>query len=211
VLAEVREPRHRSRALAAAVEVLLAAGDAGGARTCADELARIAAALEAPLLQAMAEHAGGSVLLAEGRLDDALARLRLAADGWRSLDAPYGAARTGVLIGLACQGLGDEAGGEEEFAAAAAAFSELGAVGDLAALERLRPRPEARASEPRLTEREREVLALLATGTTNRAIAEQLALSERTVARHLSNIFPKIGVSTRAAATAWAYRHGLVS
>ena len=211
VLAEVREPRHRSRALAVAVEVLIAAGDIAGARTCADELARIAAALEAPLLQAMADNAVGSVLLAEGRLDDALTRLRLAADGWRSLDAPFDAARTRVLIGLACRRLGDEGGGEEEFAAAAAAFGELGAAGDLAALERLRPRPDARASEPRLTEREREVLALLATGTTNRAIAGQLGLSERTVARHLSNIFPKIGVSTRAAATAWAYRHGLVS
>ncbi len=211
VLAEVREPRHRSRALAAAVEVLLAAGDVPGARACADELAQIAAALEAPLLQAMADHAAGGVLLAEGRLDDALARLRLAADRWRSVDAPYDAARTGVRIGLACRALGDEAGGEEEFSAAAAAFSQLGAVADLAALEQVRPRPGARGSEPRLTARERQVLALLATGTTNRTIAGQLGLSERTVARHLSNIFPKIGVSTRAAATAWAYRHGLVS
>jgi DNA-binding CsgD family transcriptional regulator len=211
VLAEVREPRKRSGALAASVEVLLAAGDVPGARASADELARIAAALEAPLLRAMAEHAVGSVLLAEGRCDEALARLRRAADLWRSLDAPYDTARTGVLIGLGCRALGDEAGGGEELTAAAAAFGQLGAAGDLAALEQLRRSPEARGSAPRLTAREREVLALLATGSTNRAIAEQLGLSERTVARHLSNIFPKIGVSTRSAATAWAYRRGLIS
>ena len=210
VLAEAGETRIRSRALAACVEVLLAAGDVAAARGSADELARVAARLDAPMLRAMAEQAAGSVLLAEGRPAEALAPLRAAARLWRSLEAPYESARAGVLIGLACRTLGDVSGGDEELAAAAAEFERLGAVWELARLERLRS-PEDTATGARLTSRERQVLALLATGRSNRIIAEELHLSEKTVARHLSNIFTKIGVSNRAAATAWAYRHGLAT
>jgi DNA-binding CsgD family transcriptional regulator len=188
---------------------MLAAGDVRAARTGADELARIAADLDAPLLRATSAHATGAVLLGEGAARAALAPLRRGWSLWYELEAPYEAARSRVLLGSACRALGDEDGAAMELDAARSTFQQLGAVPDLARVEALaRRRPNGSASQ--LTARELDVLRLVATGMGNRAIAAELFLSEKTVARHLSNIFAKVGVSSRAAATAYAFRSGVV-
>ena len=209
VLEEAPDLVTRSKLLPAHVEIMLAVGDTASARAGADELAAIATDRRIPLLDAFADHARGAVLLAEGDAPGACATLRRAWRAWCDLDAPYQAARTRVLIGLACDRLGDADGAALELDAARAAFRRLGAAADLGAV----PEPGA-PSPPRadggLTDRELEVLALVASGRTNRAIAERLFISEKTVARHVSNIFTKLGLSSRAAATAYAYEHHLV-
>jgi ATP/maltotriose-dependent transcriptional regulator MalT len=202
---------HPSRAviLAAAVEVLLAAGDVDAAQSASDELARIAEDVDLPLLHAMAGYAAGAVRLAAGEPQAALAHLRQACKEWRELAMPYDAARSRVLMAQACRALGDHDGGELELDAARATFERIGAQPDLARVAQLADRPE-RGAPTALTTRECEVLRLVATGQTNRQIAAALIVSEHTVARHLQNIFTKLGLSSRAAATAYAYEHGLV-
>ena len=133
--------------------------------------------------------------------------LRPAWATWRDLEAPYEAARVRVAVGLACRLLGDEDGAALEFNAAHRAFAQLGAETDRRRVEQLlAPAP---SPEGGLSKRERQVLELVATGMTNRAIAAELVISEKTVARHVANIFTKLGLSSRAAATAYAYEHGL--
>ncbi len=159
------------------------------------------------MLAAMANHAAGAVLLAEDDPPAALRSLRQAWVSWQEIDAPYEAARTRVLIGVACRCLGDDETARMEFDAARRLFVRLGAAPDVCRVDDLlvhRPAPGG------LTQREIEVLALVATGSTNRAIAAELVISEKTVARHLSNIYTKLGLSSRAAATAYAYEHALV-
>jgi len=199
----------RARLLPAFVEIMLAGDDIQAARGAADELSEIAAGLDAPLLHAVAAHAQGAVLLAEGDPRGALDALRGAWKGWQELEAPYDAARARALIGLACRELGDEDTGAMELDAARRAFQTLGAGPDLARVEEL-----SRVAGPKaaggLTAREVEVLRLVAAGKTNRAIADKLVISEKTVARHVSNIFSKLGLSSRSAATAYAYQHDLV-
>jgi ATP/maltotriose-dependent transcriptional regulator MalT len=201
--------QRRADVLAAGVEIMLAAEDVDAARAQADELGAIAAGIDAPQLQAMAASAAGAVLLAEGDSRAALGVLRRAASTWHELRAPYEEARLRVLVGQACRAVGDDDTAAIELAAARAVFVRLGAGPDVARVDRLSPRQQM-AAVGGLTERERQVLALLATGTTNKAIASELVISEKTVARHVSNIFTKLGVSSRAAATAYAYQHGLV-
>jgi DNA-binding NarL/FixJ family response regulator len=191
------------------VEIALAGGDVPAARAAAGEVARVAADLEAPLLVATAAAAEGAVLLAEGDPRAALAALRGAWAAWRELEAPYQAARAREGIGLACRALGDQDSAALELDAARWTYQRLGAAPDLARVEALAGGGPAGAAGG-LTAREVEVLRLVATGQTNRAIAAELVLSERTVDRHVSNIFTKLGVPSRAAATAWAYEHGLV-
>jgi DNA-binding CsgD family transcriptional regulator len=195
--------------LAASVEIMLAARDVEAARSAADELVTISDAVGAPLLRAIAAHSIGSVLLAEGQAASALAWLRRACAGWRDLEMPYDAARSRVQIGLACRSLGDHDAAAFEMDAARATFERLGARTDLARLERLLGGEERRRSAE-LTDRECEVLQLVATGKTNREIAAALVISEHTVGRHLQNMFMKLGLASRAAATAYAYEHGLV-
>jgi DNA-binding NarL/FixJ family response regulator len=204
-LDEAEDPIARSRLLPACVEVLLEAQDVEAARAAADELAGIAAQLAGPYLNALAAEASGAVLLAEGDPRAALARLRGAHRLWRELEAPHQAARVRVLIGVACRELSDGSGAALEFEAARGVLEELGARPDLERLARLAgsPRPGG------LSRRESEVLALVAAGKTNRAIASELFISEKTVARHVSNIVTKLGLASRAGATAYAYKHGL--
>jgi class 3 adenylate cyclase/DNA-binding CsgD family transcriptional regulator/HPt (histidine-containing phosphotransfer) domain-containing protein len=210
VMHEAEDPFMRSTALPPYIEVMLASGDRAAARRAAHELAQTAANVGAPYLQAVAAHADGAVLLADGDARSALPRLRSAWVAWLEIDAPREAARARVLIGVACRQLGDEDAANMEFAAAQAVFEELGAGPDLEALRRARePTPVGKAAGG-LTKREVEILALVASGKTNKAIASELVLSEKTVIRHVSNIFAKLGVSSRAAATAYAYEHGLV-
>jgi DNA-binding CsgD family transcriptional regulator len=209
VIEEAQDPVSRSRLLPALVEILLASDDVEAARTAVDELSGIASELDAPMLRAAAAHAEGAVLLAEGDASPALSRLRDSAAAWQGLDAPCEAARVRVLIGLACRALGDGDTAEMEIRTAAQAFEELGAVPDLAHARALSSEGAVRR-EDGLTPRELEVLRLVATGKTNRAIADALFISDKTVARHVSNIFTKLGLSSRSAATAYAYEHELV-
>jgi ATP/maltotriose-dependent transcriptional regulator MalT len=199
----------RSRLLPAHVEIMLAAGDVHAARAAADELSEMADDLDAPLLRARAAQAQGAVLLSEGDAQVALAALRPAWTAWQELEVPYEAARVRVLIGLACRQLGDEESAEMELDAAHWIFGRLGAVPDVAHAQSLSVKAAAKPTGG-LTARELEVLHLVATGKTNRMIAADLFLSEKTVARHVSNIFTKLGLSSRAAATAYAYEHDLV-
>ena len=157
----------------------------------------------------MAGHAHGAVLLAEGDARAALVALRRAGQVWRELEAPYEAARVRVLVGLGCRALGDEEAAVMELDAARTVFAQLGAAPDLARLEALAHR-EAAGKAHGLTERELQVLRLVATGATNHAIASQLVVAEKTVDRHVTNIYSKLGVSSRAAATAHAYQHRLL-
>ncbi|WP_427893846.1 LuxR C-terminal-related transcriptional regulator [Kribbella sp. GL6] len=197
------QPQNRPDLLAARVDLAIDAGDYDTARTAATELATLAGA-DSPYLQAVAAYAEGAVRIACGDPREAIPPLRRAWALWQQLDTPYEAARTRLLVARACRALGDGDAAQMEIDGARAVFERLGAVADLAALD-----PGGRAGG--LSPRELEVLRLLATGATNRGVAEQLFLSERTVARHVSNIFGKLGVSSRAAATAYAYSHGLVS
>jgi DNA-binding NarL/FixJ family response regulator len=204
-LNEAQDPIARSRLLPACVEVLLETDDVGSARAAADELAGTAGQLDALYLNALAAYASGAVLLAEGDPRSALTTLRMAHRSWRDLDAPHQAARVRLLIGVACRELGDGASAELELEAARSALEELGARPDLERLARL----SGSARPGGLSPREAEVLALVAAGKTNRAIASELVISEKTVARHVSNIFTKLGLSSRAEATGYAYKHGI--
>jgi DNA-binding CsgD family transcriptional regulator len=206
---EPHDRQTRARVLGACVEIMLAANQVASARAAADELAEIAAGLDAPLLRALSTQAAGAVLLAEGAPRAALPALRRASTIWRELDAPFEAARVGVLLGQAHRELGDDDSADMETDAARQIFRRLGAAPDLARVETL-PRAAAATRRGPLTTREVQVLRLVATGKTNRAIADDLVISEKTVARHVSNIFTKLALSTRAAATAYAYRHELV-
>jgi ATP/maltotriose-dependent transcriptional regulator MalT len=203
-LDETMEPSSRARMLAACVEIMLAVNDVEAARAAADELRALAAGRDPPALRAILAQTSGAVLLSEGEARAALGPLRQAWTTWRDLDAPYEAARVRVLLAAACRQLGDDDGAELELDAARRAFERLGARPDLASVE-----PTAAAASV-LSPRELQVLALVATGRTNRAIAAELVISDKTVARHVSNIFTKLGVSSRAAATAYAYEHGIV-
>lgn len=206
---EAPDRRTRSRLLPAYIEITLAEKDVAAAKAAALELARIAGDLNSPYLHAASFHATGAVALAEGDCRAALSALRRAANGWRELGAPYEAARAGALIGVACRELGDLDAAEMELEAACRCFQQLGALPDLARLRNVSPKPVSGASGG-LTAREVEVLTLVATGRTNRAISASLGISEKTVARHVSNIFTKLGLSSRAAATAYAYQQQLV-
>jgi DNA-binding CsgD family transcriptional regulator len=207
-LGETSERLKRARLLPAAVEILVVAGDVEGARSACRELEAIAADYGSSMLSALAAHAGGAVELADGDARAALGPLRRAWQAWHELEVPYEAARSRVLIGLACHALGDEDTAKLELGSARRAFEELGAAPDLARLDSLVQGGVSDATG--LTPRELEVLLRVAAGETNKAIAAALVLSERTVDRHVSNIFTKLRVSSRAAATAYAYEHDLV-
>ena len=207
-LNEAQDRVTRSALLGAYVEIALAGNNVRAARTAADDLSGISADFEAPLLDALADHAQGAVLLAEGDPAAALEPLRRACTRLQELDAPYDVARVRVHMGLSYRALGDIDTAEMELDAARAAFERLGAAPDLARVEELTG-AVAQETAGGLTPREVEVLRLVATGKTNRAIATELFLSEKTIARHVSNIFTKLGVSSRSAATAYAYQHDL--
>jgi DNA-binding CsgD family transcriptional regulator len=199
----------RMSLLPASIEIALAAGDVEDARNTCRELEEIARSFDTGVPDAIAAQARGAVALAEGDAQAALGSLRRAFEVWQRIEAPYAAARVRVLVGLACRALGDEDGAALEIDAARSVFERLGATPDLARLNSLiNAAPAGHAH--RLTPRELQVLRLVAAGKTNKAIAGKLSLSGKTVDRHVSNIFTKLDVPSRAAATAFAYRHRLV-
>ena len=209
VLGETAGRAERARLLSAAIEILLAAGDAEGARDACRELEETAARQHALMVTAMAAHARGAVELDRGDPRAALEALRRAEHAWRELEAPYEVARVRLSVALASRALGDGDSEALELAAARAAFERLGAAPDLARAAALLP-PAPSRPPGGLTPRELQVLRLVATGKTNKAIAAELLLSEKTVERHLSSVFTKLDVPSRAGATAYAYAHRLV-
>ncbi len=203
--AEMKEPLKQAALLPAYVEIMLAAGETDEARSACHELGQLVERFESAMLDAMLGYARGAVALAEGDAETALVALREACRVWRELAAPYEIARTRTLIGRACRVLGDEEAAALELEAALSIFEELGAAPDAARLEALMSGHETHG----LSRRELEVLRLVAAGKSNREIAEALVISEHTVARHLQNIFAKLRLSSRTAAAAFAFEHGL--
>lgn len=206
---EARGPVQAARILAAFVEIMLAAGDVEAARDAVSELAALAEQAASPQLEASAAQWEGAVLLAEGRPSEALQPLARSEELWRALGAPYEGAQVRVLRARACEQLDDDGTAELERAAALRTFEALGADPVLAGFAL---GGDGRVEAPAgLSPREVEVLGLVARGLTNKQVAAELVISEKTVARHLSNIFVKLGVSSRSAATAWAFHHELAT
>jgi ATP/maltotriose-dependent transcriptional regulator MalT len=206
-LGETTRRLGRAALLPALVEIALAAGDLDEARAACRELEATAAWQGSDALAAWSAHATGATALAEGDPEAALVALRRAWRLWHELGAPHEAARARVRVGLACRALGDEDTAALELEAAREAFAGLGAAPELARLDPLVAGGRAAAG---LSPRELEVLRLVAAGRSNREIAAALVISEHTVARHVQNIFAKLGVSSRTAASAFAYEHHLV-
>lgn len=204
------DPLERARLLPAQVEIMITASDTAQARAAVGELVGIAETFSGGALAAIGAHAQAAVELANGDARAALAALRRALPVWQEIDAPYEIARLRVLVGQACRALGDDDGAGWEFEAARATFEQLGAAPDLTRLDALTSTSRPAGRPHGLTPQELRALRLVATGGTNKAIAAELVLSERTVDRHVSNILTKLGVPSRSAATAYAYSHRLV-
>ena len=209
VISETTAPLSRARILPVYVEIMLANGNVDMARAASRELDEIAQPLECEMLEAMAAHARGVVLLAEEHPNQALIELRRAQHIWTELAAPHEVARVRLRVGLACRALGDHDTARLELEAARRSFEALGARPDLAGIDALAGAAESHGGHG-LTSRELEVLRRVAAGKTNRDIAAELFISEHTVARHVQNIFAKLDVSSRTAATAFAFEHDLV-
>jgi DNA-binding CsgD family transcriptional regulator len=205
-LAGVEDPFTRIRLRAAQVDIALTAGDLDLAEEAGDEVVAIADRFDSPGFVAIADAVQGTVRLARGEVEAALGSLRAACQRWRELGVPYEAARIGVHLARACQALGDHDGAARELDAVAKVFDQLGAAVDRRAMAELGGET---LGDGDLTPREVEVLRHVAAGRTNRAIAERLVISEKTVARHLSNIFVKLGCSSRTEAAAHAFERGL--
>jgi ATP/maltotriose-dependent transcriptional regulator MalT len=208
---ETTQPLKRAALLPAYVRIMTARSDLEAAGAACRELDGIAERQGSELLRAAAAEARGEVALAEGNALQALPALRRACEEWHELGAPHEAARARVLLALACRALGDDDTAALELDAARTTFARLGATPDVAWVDELRGRAGAGASETHgLTPRELEVLRLVAAGKSNREIAEALVISDHTARRHLQNIFAKLGVSSRAAATALVLRQRLI-
>jgi ATP/maltotriose-dependent transcriptional regulator MalT len=197
----------RAALLPILVQVASATGDLDEARGAFRELDDITATFDAPILWAAAASTRGRLELAQGDAAGACTSLRDAVERWEVLNVPYEVATARTLLGQALRDCGDVTGADDSFAIAARLFDQLGAHLD-ARLSDSGVRPTLPAG---LTEREVEVLRLVAAGKTNNEVAAELYLSVKTVSRHLSNIFTKVGVTSRAAATAFAFEHNLLA
>jgi DNA-binding CsgD family transcriptional regulator/tetratricopeptide (TPR) repeat protein len=208
-MSETIKPLERAALLPAYVEIMVAVGDVEAARVSCRELTGIAERQRTGMLHAMAAHARGEVALAETDGRAALVALRRACQAWQELDAPHEGARARALVGLACRALGDDDTAALELEAARSVFTGLRAGPGLSWIDSLTGRGTAPA-EHGLTTRELQVLRLVADGKSNREIASALVISERTVARHMQNIFAKLRVSSRTAASKFAFEQDLV-
>jgi ATP/maltotriose-dependent transcriptional regulator MalT len=207
VVGETTDRLRRASMLPIYAEIMLATGAIEEAQSACRELEEICEECDSDMLRAMLASARGAVELEAGDPAGALVSLRHASRAWQELEAPYEAARARVLVGQACHALGDEEAFILELEAARSCFEELGAVPDVVAVDSLTGAEKTAAHG--LTARELEVLRLIATGKSNRDIASALVISEHTVARHVQNIFRKIGVASRTAAGAFAFEHDL--
>ena len=207
LLAERQDPVHRAQVLPAAVLVLAARGDTADAADLAEELLDLGRRFGSSALLASGRYAAAVARVASAEPTRAVDEARQALELWAALSAPYEAARSRAVLGRALRMLGDERSATGELESALSELAVLDAEPDrreVAALLTPGTRPGG------LTAREVEVLRLVATGMGNTQIAERLTLSEKTVARHLSNIFTKLDVSSRTAAAAFAFEHRLV-
>jgi ATP/maltotriose-dependent transcriptional regulator MalT len=217
-LVEAPDPLARLGLLPACVQIMLAAGDLQAAGSAAEEIASIATTYDTPVVRAELAQAHGAVALAAGDVPSALTLLRSAAQAWRELETPYALASVAVLVGQACRELGDDEAADAELESARDTFARLGAQPDLRRVQELQrllreTRQQAGThtlTTHTLTSRELEVLALVAAGASNHEIAVRLFLSDRTVHRHVSHIFDKLGVHSRTAAAAVAIRDRLI-
>lgn len=198
----------RSKILPAYIDIMLAANQIQKVEEAAKELSHIAKNLHAPFLQAIAARAEGSIQLANEKIETALSKLNYAWTLLNDIGAIYESARCRVLIGLASRKIGDNDTAKIAFDAAKKTFQDLGAAPDVSRVKSIQDTTSDHSHG--LTPREREVLTILATGKTNKAIASELFISERTVDRHVSNILAKLNVPSRAAATAYAYEHNMI-
>jgi ATP/maltotriose-dependent transcriptional regulator MalT len=196
----------RARFLPAHLEIVLSMGDVEDARVARDEVRELAQAFDSDVLRAIVAQTDGAMALLEGHAQTALDPLRCAFEHWQRLEAPYEAARARVLLGQACRALGDEEAAALEHKAARSEFERLGAQPDLVRLDAFNMPGQPAPGHP-LTARELQVLRLIASGRTNKEIARELCVSERTVDRHVSNILNKLDVPTRAAAAVHAVHH----
>ncbi|HMI91116.1 MAG TPA: LuxR C-terminal-related transcriptional regulator, partial [Polyangiales bacterium] len=214
MLAASARPAERTRLLPACVEIMLALGELPEAERAGSELEQLAERLDTRVVSAHAAYARGAIELALGHAQVAIPLLRSALRCWQEMQAPRQAAQARALLASCYRAFGDEEGAELELAAARSAFEQLGAKPDLVRLEARAAAPQSvrpQSVRPHgLTARELEVLRWVSTGQSNKQISTQLFLSEKTIERHLSNIFAKLGVDSRAGATAYAYKHALV-
>jgi ATP/maltotriose-dependent transcriptional regulator MalT len=198
----------RARLLPAKAQIDVASARLDGALAAVEELEDIARAYGTVALRAAAATSRGRVEMARGDCGAACGALRQAAELWQELDVPYEIATARLLLGQACRRAGDVESAAVSFIAAADTFERLGAVLDARQTRALHEGEPMRLPAG-LTAREVEVLRLVSAGLTNKQIAADLHLSAKTVARHLENIFAKLDVSSRAAATAFAFVNGL--
>ncbi|MGE0771374.1 MAG: LuxR C-terminal-related transcriptional regulator [Cyclobacteriaceae bacterium] len=209
-LHETHDTRRRAEQLPAMVRIMTAAHQIEEATKAVDELLHIAQQLQAPYLQGMSAHAEGGLLLEEGKMQPALLHLQEACKIWNLLHLPYELALTKELKGMVYKRWGDKDNAESEWAAAQWIFEQLGAGPDLERVQRQQNKGKHRENHG-LSLRELQVLQLIAAGKTNKVAANELFISERTVDRHVSNIFKKIGVSSRVEATTYALRNNLLN
>jgi DNA-binding CsgD family transcriptional regulator len=205
------DPLLRAELLPPYVEIMIALGDVDAARAAAGQLEELTEQQGTESLAAMTHHARACGALAEGDVAGCLTLARLAWHAWHNLEAPYEAAHSRVLVARACRHLGDTDSAEMELRTARDTFVQLRATRDIGLVDEL---AQPGGSDPSdrfgLSHRELQVLGLVVGGRTNRQIAAELAISEHTVARHLQNMFAKLGVTSRTAATTFALEHDLV-
>ncbi|MGP4032181.1 LuxR C-terminal-related transcriptional regulator [Pseudarthrobacter sp. 1C304] len=195
-----------ARLLVTGVDIALALGHADEAERLCARLEETAAEFGTAGFRAWAGQARAAMLIAQAQYAGALPVLEAVVRDYRSLHARHDTARAYEMLAQAHRGLGQSSVAAADSATALAIYRELGALPDV---QRLDGGPPTGRLPGGLTEREADVLAFTAAGASNKQTAEALFISQKTVGRHLANIFAKIGVSSRTAAAAWAHEHGL--
>ncbi len=208
-LKETKDTKKRAELLPAVVRIMIDVKRPKEALEATGELSRIAGEFDAPYLHAMSAHCRGAVFLAEGSFQYALEHLEKALKIWKRLHLPYESAHTRELKGRVYREMGDKDNSDLAYAAAKWVYEQLRAMPDLERINRLLNQKRSQETYS-LTLRELQVLQLVAAGKTNKSVAGDLFISERTVDRHVSNIFNKLRVSSRVEATTFALKNKIL-